>query len=173
MIASSLRDLAIAAPLRESAGNNSIPYNTYITSVSEHNPKKEDHSGRLSMWRAFGNTGATRIALIVKVPPIADTSTQALRIMFNPVAYLTEAEMHDQIRLVGENVLKEESFLRGLPPSIIGEHLFQMFFSAVTCLKHEGFREEREWRIVYNHHLYPSALMERSIETIGPRTENA
>src|SRR5262249_26257604 len=39
--------------------------------------------------------------------------------------------------------------------------------AAVTCLKHEGFREEREWRVIHLPHMRPSPLMESSPETVG------
>jgi hypothetical protein len=36
-----------------------------------------------------------------------------------------------------------------------------------TCLKDEGFREEREWRAIYSPKLNPSPLMEASTEVIA------
>jgi hypothetical protein len=43
-----------------------IEFNTYITSISEHDDKENFH-GRLSMWRAFG-TSTTRVAIVFNVP---------------------------------------------------------------------------------------------------------
>ncbi len=42
-----------------------------------------------------------------------------------------------------------------------------MLVASVTCLKHKGFHEEREWRVLYAPNRQPSPLMEHSIETIG------
>jgi hypothetical protein len=42
-----------------------------------------------------------------------------------------------------------------------------MFLAGVVCLKHEGFREEREWRVIHSPKRVPSSLMESSTETIG------
>jgi hypothetical protein len=42
-----------------------------------------------------------------------------------------------------------------------------MFLAGVTCLKHEGFHEEREWRAIYSPKRTSSPLMESSIEVIG------
>ncbi len=42
-----------------------------------------------------------------------------------------------------------------------------MLLSGTVCLKHEGFHEEREWRVVHNPKRLPSQLMTSSIETIG------
>jgi hypothetical protein len=41
-----------------------------------------------------------------------------------------------------------------------------MILNAVTCLKHEGFREEREWRIIYSPTRRPSVHITHSIEVI-------
>jgi hypothetical protein len=42
-----------------------------------------------------------------------------------------------------------------------------MLLAGVTCLKHEGFREEREWRAIYCPKFYQSPLMESAIEVVG------
>jgi len=45
--------------------------------------------------------------------------------------------------------------------------VFLMLVAAVTCLKHEGFREEREWRAIYSPYRLPSSLMECSTKVVG------
>ena len=62
-----------------------IRFNTYITSVSEHDGE-EDFHGRLSMWRAFGANVAGRVAIVIKIPFISEAS-QALNLQFNPIAH--------------------------------------------------------------------------------------
>ena len=42
-----------------------------------------------------------------------------------------------------------------------------MFVVSVTCLKHEGFHEEREWRVIYGPERAPSSFMQSSIEVVG------
>ncbi len=42
-----------------------------------------------------------------------------------------------------------------------------MLVAGVTCLKHEGFREEREWRAIYSPKRNPSQLMESSTEVLA------
>ena len=42
-----------------------------------------------------------------------------------------------------------------------------MFIAGVTCLKHEGLREEREWRAIYSPKRAPSSFIDFSIEVIG------
>jgi hypothetical protein len=47
------------------------------------------------------------------------------------------------------------------------QRIAMMLLAGVTCLKHEGFREEREWRAIYCPRFYPSPLMGSDIEVIG------
>jgi hypothetical protein len=141
-----------------------IQWNTYVTSISEHS-NKEDLHGRLSMWRAFGGNTA-RVAIIFKVPYLSD-SAEALNLFFSPVAYLTENEVDDVICEVITNIKNNCDFLRSIDRQIIIGVVFNMFLAAVTCLKHEGFHEEKEWRAIYNPSIQRSELMESSIEVIN------
>jgi hypothetical protein len=61
---------------------------------------------------------------------------------------------------------------RGRPPgssSTAGPHVhcvYKMLVAGVTCLKHEGFKEEREWRLIYAPNRWPSPLIEPSTHMI-------
>ncbi|MGY4291502.1 hypothetical protein ACVWXO_010768 [Bradyrhizobium sp. LM2.7] len=143
---------------------NNIRDDTYIASISEHKAA-EDFHGRLSMWRAFGNTSA-RVALVIRVP-YASGGAVALNLMFSPVAYLTETEIHNVIGEVIKNVDGNVDFLRGVDRQVVVNYLFQMLLAGVTCLKHEGFGEELEWRAIYSPRRAPSAFVEQSTAVIG------
>jgi hypothetical protein len=140
-----------------------IQLDTYITSVSEHG-EEEDQHGRLSMWRAFGGS-STRVAIVVKVPMLSGAGL-GLNIIFSPVAYLNKDEVHGVIADVMENVKTNCDFLRGLDRSVIVGMVLTMFLAGVACLKHEGFREEREWRAIYSPNRRGSPLIESSTEII-------
>jgi hypothetical protein len=141
-----------------------IRLSTYITSISKHD-RKEDSHGRLSMWRAFGGN-SPRVAIVLNVPRFSGGSL-ALKLLFSPVAYLTEDKVQDVIREVTENVCCNRDFLRSVGREQIVNYVFLMLLAAVTCLKHEGFREEQEWRAVYIPSRMPSPLMEFSTEVIA------
>jgi hypothetical protein len=142
-----------------------IRLNTYITSVSEHDAKEDIH-GRLSMWRAFGAGNIPRVAFVIKVPALSG-ARDALNVMFSPVAYLNEEEVHGVIGSVIQNIGNGASLLAGIDPRSVVRHVFYMLVAGVACLKHEGFREEREWRVIYSPHRLHSDLIDSSIETIG------
>jgi hypothetical protein len=146
-------------------GARDIEFNTYIASIAEHDVK-EDFHGRLSMWRAFGNS-STRVALVFNLP-WHSTSAFALNVMFSPVADLAEDEVHAVIREVVENIETNTEFLRSADRETLVGIVFSMLLAAVTCLKHEGFQEEeREWRAIYSPNRAPSELLESSIEVVA------
>jgi hypothetical protein len=143
---------------------NDIRENSYISSISEHLATEDAH-GRLSMWRAFGNNSA-RVALVIRVPAQSGGAI-ALNLMFSPVTYLTEAEVHGVMNDVVKNVEANAGFIASVDRAVIVNNVFTMLLAGVTCLKHEGFGEEREWRAVYSPNRLPSALMESSTEVIA------
>jgi hypothetical protein len=138
--------------------------NTFITSISEH-ADSEDLHGRLSMWRALGGTSA-RVAIVFKLPWMSGAGI-ALSLMFSPVAYLTEEEAHSVVLEVTENIKNQCDFLRSIDRKMIVGMVFTMLLASVTGLKHEGFREEREWRAIYSPIRQPSPLMESSTEFVN------
>lgn len=141
-----------------------IQTDTYIASISEHD-EKEDMHGRLSMWRAYGGNSA-RVAIVFRVPWYTGAAKE-LSISLNPVAYLDQTELHNELATVISNVEKNVDFLKTIDRDELRGYIFTLFMVGVTGLKHEGFREEREWRVLYSPKLNPSPLIESSLETIG------
>jgi hypothetical protein len=142
-----------------------IRLNTYIACVSEHQDF-EDKNGRLSMWRAFGGGTATRVGIVFSIPYMT-LSPIALGLAFSPVAYLPPAGVCKVIDEVVANVQTERAYLQTLQRDVLVRMIFQMLVSGVVCLKHEGFREELEWRAIYTPNRLFSPLMESSTEVIG------
>jgi len=42
-----------------------------------------------------------------------------------------------------------------------------MLVSSIVCLKHEGFHEEKEWRVIHSPKRTPSPFIDSSIEVIS------
>ena|SRR5215831_4682497 len=141
-----------------------IRFNTYISAISEHEDNEDLH-GRLSMWRAFGGR-LPKVALVFRVPWYSGGAEQ-LNLMFSPVAYMNEQQVHATIDLVIENIKAAVDFLRKLERQTVVAHVFGMLLGGVTCVKHEGFHEEREWRAIYTPKRAQSPLMIPSTEVIG------
>jgi hypothetical protein len=139
-------------------------FGTFISSISEHDSDEDAH-GRLSMWRAFGGSSTARVAFVLKIPA-SPTVGQILNIFISPVAYFTNDKLSTEIDTVIANVKKSVAFLNDADRQRLISTIFYMLITGTVCLKHEGFHEEREWRIVYNPKRMPSALMTSSIETV-------
>jgi hypothetical protein len=141
-----------------------IQLQTYITSISEHD-NREDLHGRLSMWRAFGGTTA-RVALVIKVP-LEVGANEELGAVLSPVAYFTDEDVKREFDSVINNVRANRDYLSGIERTNLLNYVFNLLVTTVITLKHEGFHEEREWRIIHSPKRAPSSHLESSIEIVG------
>lgn len=138
-------------------------FETYLTCVSEHY-SDEDFLGRLSMWRAYGKTSG--IALVVKNEALLSTS-DALKAYSNPVAYLDANGVAQQLNKISDNIILNRELI-----SVVGrEHIKQLCFNAfkfaILSIKHPGFKEEQEWRIIYTPSMDKSLYIEKDIYTVN------
>jgi hypothetical protein len=139
-----------------------IRTDTYFTCISEHDPA-EDTFGRLSMWRAYSE--GTGVALVVNNTPFL-TVSDALKANTSPVAYLDNKAVGAEFARVAANMRKDMELLKGLPRETIVGYVFSMLRFAALCTKHPGFKEEREWRIVYSPSFAKSDDLIREVRTI-------
>lgn len=138
-------------------------YGTYLTCLSEHD-QTEDHLGRLSMWRAYG--GSSGVALVLNGTPFL-TPADALHAQTSPVAYLDQIGFHSEFEVLYQNLIQEEEFLKEMGSDEVFGYLVGAFMHSALCTKHPGFREEREWRILYNPSYQRSVEILEEIEVIN------
>jgi hypothetical protein len=136
---------------------------TYITCLSEHH-ESEDRTGRLSMWRAYG--GHAGVALVLN-PRVFLSASDALGAHSSPVAYLDQDEFSESFDNLLAGIQKNAEFVRSLGEDVVLHCMFTAFRLAVLCTKHPGFREELEWRVIYNPRYQPSARIRREIESVN------
>jgi hypothetical protein len=79
-----------------------------------------------------------------------------LNVIFSPISYLSEQDVHAELDTVIQNVVNNAAFLKSIDRSILINWVFHMFVVRVSCLKHGGFLEEREWRAIYSPNRSPS-----------------
>ena len=129
---------------------------TYLLSISEHGPEyvgpgvvidnSEYTFGRLSMWRAYGNTCG--IALVFKQEPFFGQLD--LEAYSAPVFYGMPSEFALEWERLLTRVHDNIDAIRQLPDGLFEANLKRaVHLSSLSC-KHPGFREEREWRIIYS-----------------------
>jgi hypothetical protein len=136
---------------------------TYLTCVSERSDS-EDLTGRLSMWRAYGEQ--TGVAFVMN-NPLFVTPSDALKAYSSPVAYLNDQGFAREFSRVVDNINTEADFIRTQGRDAIRTFIFHMFRSAALCTKHLGFLEEKEWRVVYSPSAELSPYLIKEIQSIG------
>jgi hypothetical protein len=144
-------------------GSGTIQFGTFVCSTSEHD-SDEDLHGRLSMWRALRSSTA-RVGLVFNVPA-RSKGAEAMKLIFSPVAYFKNNEEDQLVPEVIKNVIANTDFLKTVERQQIVGWIFSMLLLGVTCVKHEGFREEKEWRVVHCPQLYPAPLITSSTEIV-------
>jgi hypothetical protein len=146
------------------AWENDTKFGTFITSISEH-ADSEDAHGRLSMWRAVAGSGP-RVALVLRLP-FTPASGELGKLILSPVAYFNNEQLAAELTKVIVNVQQQRDFLLSAERQAVVANIFHMLVMAVVCLKHEGFHEEREWRVLYWPKRNASSVMKTSVEIIG------
>ena len=106
------------------------------------------------------------MAAVIRIPKFSRGAI-ALNLIFSPVAYFTKTQTHDEITRVIGNVTANVDFLKSTDRQRIVGTVFTMLLAGVTCLKHEGFAEEREWRAIYSPLRSPSTLVESSTTVVN------
>jgi Protein of unknown function (DUF2971) len=130
-------------------------HETYLLSISEHGDAVEDRYGRLSMWRAYGST--TSVAMVFHQQPFVSPS-DALKAYTSPVFYGDPEDYAVEFAKVVEGIEANIDFLKevGGGGDWLYDTLMDTFRNSVLSTKHPSFREEREWRVIYNPHPNPS-----------------
>jgi len=131
-------------------------FDIYIACFAEHDPT--DNDGLLSMWRGYGANGSGA-AIVFNTAALTEIPHSPLRI--DPVTYGTSEERLawiDQIldkfaELVAACDIPEDAF------PVCASELFERFLMFSVFTKHRGFREEKEWRVVYSRHYDPNQIL--------------
>jgi hypothetical protein len=139
-----------------------IQYNTYICCLSEHNDDEDAH-GRLSMWRAFGRSTAG-VAIVMKTPE--PDSANTLQVFLHPVAYFTHDGLLNEMENIITNIKNNEDMLKELPHNDLVGWIYMMLMMPVVSLKHPGFHEEKEWRLLHMPAQFQSEHVPESTEII-------
>ncbi|WP_161784916.1 DUF2971 domain-containing protein [Hoeflea sp. BAL378] len=142
-----------------------ISTSVYISCFSEHLPGKEDF-GRLSMWRAYC-CKPDGVALVLNTEPFR-LESNALNAYSSPVFYGTVGQFHAKFREVLANITANADMLRTLHPQMLLNYVIMAILFGAVCLKHPGFSEEKEWRIIHMSMMkMPTLLRRREVNIRG------
>ncbi|UGS92136.1 DUF2971 domain-containing protein [Ralstonia wenshanensis] len=140
-----------------------IRRDTFITCLSEHLPQERE-LGRLSMWRAYG--GKDGVALIIDATAIVSGRDDGVGAYSSPVEYMDEQNFKNSVLLVAERIRQDQNFISSIPGPYLERHLKTMLLLAILCVKHPGFKEEREWRVFITKFLSVSDRLKTDIEIV-------
>lgn len=121
----------------------SASYDCYLASLTVHD-KKDDNLGKLSMWRGYGR--GIGGALIFNKQKIL--SQDIAGISFSKVAYFTYEEFAEDFNQLLENIKLHVQQLKRIGTQNIWQYLLKAVIFAFVSIKHPGFREEKEWRLL-------------------------
>lgn len=139
---------------------------SYLVSIGEHGDKviDEDQYGRLSMWRAYG--GNVNIAFVFNNRPFT-TPSDALGAYTSPILYADFDEFGREFEDFVINIERNMVAIKRLPLDQIVSALVSAMHFAILSTKHPGFAEEKEWRVIHSPTLWPSTVIQKSVEVIG------
>lgn len=128
---------------------------TYLVCLSEHDTKSNPGlaDGRLSMWRAYG--GDTNVAFILRSENILNPTGQ-VPVFPVPVHYWTRDEFKIVMTQFVEALEENSSLLHTLDEKAILDQVILSLHLLCISIKHPGFKEEEEWRVVVSpfvHHV--------------------
>nr|WP_298096395.1 DUF2971 domain-containing protein [uncultured Shinella sp.] len=137
---------------------------THIVCLSEHEKAENDY-GRLSMWRAYGNS-RVNVGLVINPLPLYLVA-ENFGAFSSPVYYCDQEDVMNLFIEIAENIGRESDFLRASGADEIKGYLFQLLRSLSICSKHKGFSEEREWRIMHTKGLDDQGALKCDIQSIA------
>ena len=149
--------------LREEFTRTDLP-DTYVFCLSEHSAEQGD--GLLSMWRGYGHDGKG-VALILDVSGLSFLSETPL--ILAKVNYLSDFERRSWISRTLLEFCRNEAALLLIDrdASLAAKELFDRILIASIYSKHQGFKEEREWRVCYLPDRDTKGLLKRNLHYLN------
>lgn len=138
-----------------------LRFNTHMLCVSEHQAN-EDRIGRLSMWRAYGQPNG--VCAVFNGTPFHNSS-EAIETYSHPVLYFTDQEVKEVFLGIVEAICALD-IIAALPKNDLRDYVYHTLESFSLGLKHPGFAEELEWRVVHRPGSNPSARMSCSVQNV-------
>jgi Protein of unknown function (DUF2971) len=140
---------------------------TYVFCLSEH--VKDDTDGLLSMWRGYGGNGSG-VAIVFdagKLPVRDDAPLFIARVQYASTEERTnwlQQRTAQFARILGQTSIPDDKLWLGAYLFFERLKLFAVF------TKHQGFKEENEWRVVYMPDRDRDKVFDRMISYwVGPR----
>ena len=140
-----------------------IRKDTYLVSISEHQDT-EDYLGRLSMWRAYGKESG--VAIVMNQSSFFSES-DSLESYLYPVFYHGNSDFKEMFGQIYHSMSKSKEILRTQDRETLKWNILNMFTSWILTIKHPGFAEEKEWRVIHSPTVNPSEFVTHEVRSIN------
>ena len=90
----------------------------------------------------------------------------SLNVYTSPVAYLNDEQFGDELGRIADAIEANQEIVRAFDRRAVISYVFTAFKFAALCTKHPGFREEREWRVVYSPKMESSEHLTKQTQVI-------
>lgn len=140
-----------------------VPKATYISSFSEF--PKDDLTGRLSMWRAYGFPNG--VALIINGDEML-SQRQHMDVLSYPVRYLDHGKVILNLEKELESLIEKLDDLSQFSALDVATVLVELLCHIAISTKHFAFAEEAEWRIIYREETLERGILSNAISTLKP-----
>ena len=144
----------------------SIERNCYVLSVCQHHAL-EDRDGKLSMWRAYG-AGELRGAIVFNRNFLK--ALDGMNLLATPVFYGSDSdeEVDVELEIRAHLIHDHAEALSKLASNLLCDLAVALTINFAVSIKHVGFREEREWRLMYVRHVTrPQMEQEKKLMVVG------
>lgn len=126
--------------------------------------EENDRLGRLSMWRAYG--GNTSGAAIVFNGEVFDGAQNHLMAFASPVLYGDIEDFMPLLEAVITSLRTNPHLLGAVSADVAFGAVSSVLNFATLSIKHPGFEEEREWRIIHQPFEYSSAHVVEKVKSV-------
>lgn len=141
----------------------SLPDRIFIGCFSLFDPA--DILGRLSMWRAYSANGSG-VALVMNSATFLEGDEGIISAIAVPVSYFTDTEFEQHVDASLQALECNIESLTQLSSDLIETTVFWWLVALAAGLKHPGFVEEKEVRIVYIPIMGRSPVINESVEVV-------
>ncbi len=137
--------------------------NVFIGCLAECSP--DETLGKLSMWRAYGSATGGVCFIFDTQPFVAETDLLGAYTL--PVCYYKKTQIHQFLAQSISALEANESALSKLTSEELTNLVLGLLVFRAISLKHSGFSEEEEWRVVHLAGTPTSSHIQSSIENVG------
>lgn len=126
-------------------------FQLFVTCFSEHSIKS-DANGKLSMWRGYGKDGG--VAFVLKKEIFCSDFSALEPVYTTPVEYLDEEGFKNKlVEFITSIELFKCELAEAIQSGKVSKDILETWISevliyALISIKHPGFREEKEWRVI-------------------------